>query len=56
VAKPRLSKDGLHCCVDRLTLRASGVTATTSPLKAYLLGLPSSAVTEEGEYESLGTD
>lgn len=31
VSKARLSKDGLHCCVDRMALRAKGVAATTRP-------------------------
>lgn len=31
LAKPRFSKDGLHCCVDRLVLRANGVAATSMP-------------------------
>jgi len=31
LAKPRFSKDKLHCCVDRLVLRANGVTATSTP-------------------------
>lgn len=28
-SKPRVSMDGKHCCIDRIVLRASGVTATT---------------------------
>lgn len=28
---PRLSADGLRCCIDKITLRAEGVAATTSP-------------------------
>jgi hypothetical protein len=26
---PRASADGLRCCIDKVTLRAEGVTATT---------------------------
>jgi hypothetical protein len=28
-SKPRVSKDGKHCCIDRIVLRAAGVMATT---------------------------
>jgi hypothetical protein len=28
---PRVSADGLHCCIDKVILRAEGVAATTSP-------------------------
>ncbi|MET0384682.1 MAG: hypothetical protein ABW321_01925 [Polyangiales bacterium] len=28
-SKPRVSADGLHCCIDRIVLRAPGVAATT---------------------------
>jgi hypothetical protein len=27
--KSRVSADGLHCCIDRIVLRAEGVPATT---------------------------
>lgn len=47
VASPRSSKDGLVCCVDRMTLRANGVMATTSPLTAAFLGSPAEEIDEQ---------
>ena len=29
-SKARVSADGKHCCIDRIVLRAQGVTATTT--------------------------
>ena len=31
ITKSRVSKDGLHCCIDKITLRANGVAATSMP-------------------------
>lgn len=31
IARARISPDGKKCCIDKITLRASGVSATTSP-------------------------